>query len=163
MYTSSTDKDSSFYLQNVMKFSTGLLLKSMHQDWYICQSRNKHTHSTPLELDFYNGDPDVLERCTFSFWPIPQYENKQKNCRNVAGPVVQPAIVGQPLPHPARLVAKMPSTRVPVQPSCIPLCSSGGSVGETPGEPATYGSTGLGGPLQPSVAGRQSINICFTL
>lgn len=119
-YSSSTDKESSFYLVRVMKFSRNLLLKSMHKDWYICQSRDRQRdHITPLELDFYDGDPDVLERCTFSFWPVPPYENKQKNCRNVIGPEKPLTIVGQPQTHPAHLVSE--TSAQPLQPSCILL------------------------------------------
>ena len=108
-----------------MKFSRSFLLKSMHSDWCICQGRNKRLHgSTDVQLDFYNGDPGVLERCTFSFEPIPQYENKYKNCRNVIGPVKHRFISGQPPPHPPELVPKT-APPAPNQPSCIPVCTTG--------------------------------------
>lgn len=151
-YSSSTDKESSFYLVRVMKFSRNLLLKSMHKDWYICQSRDRQRdHITPLELDFYNGDPDVLERCTFSFWPVPPYENKQKNCRNVIGPEKPLTIAGQQQPHPAHLVSE--TSAQPLQPSCIPLCSSGGL---TPAAPAMFQGSTINGPSEPSVASGKS-------
>jgi len=127
-----TDKESSFYVFNVMKFSRSFLLKSMHKDWYICQSRKTKLHgSTDVQLDFYNGDPDVLERCTFSFEPIAQYEDKYKNCKNVAGPVTHPSISGQPLQHPAHLVPETPPSAL-TQPSCIPVCPAG-TMGERQG------------------------------
>lgn len=117
-----TDKESTFLLYNVMKFSRSFLLKSMHPDWYICQSRHATLHgSTNIQLDFYNGDPDVLERCAFSFEPIPQYDNKYKNCKNVVGPVKHQAISGQPLPHPAHLLPETPPLPR-YWPSCIPVC-----------------------------------------
>ena len=80
--------------------------------------------STNIQLDFYNGDPDVLERCTFSFEPIPQYDNKYKNCKNVVGPVKHRAISGQPLPHPPHLLPETPPP-APYWPSCIPVCKPG--------------------------------------
>ena len=151
-----TDKESSFKVYNVMKYSTSFLLKSMHSDWYVCRGKQTNVHGyTPIQLDFYNGDPDVLERCTFSFMPIPQYENKYKNCRSVAGPVEHPAIEGQPLPHPPHLVPKAPSPPVPVQPSCIPVCSATG--GGEPGVKATSGSALPSFPLEPSITNSKSI------
>lgn len=140
-----------------MKYSTNFLLKSMHNDWYICQGKEKGLHgSTHIKLDFYNGDPDVLERCTFSFMPISQYDNKYKNCRNVAGPVEHPAIAGQPLPHPPHLVAEEPSPPVPAQPTCIPVCSTTESGGGVQGLKEASGSSVPSFPLEPSVTGSKS-------
>ena len=131
------------------------MLKSMHSDWFICQSKEKKLHgSTLIQLDFYNGDPDVLERCTFSFMPISQTQNKYMNCRNVAGPAVHPAISGQPLPHPPHLVPEVPP--VPAQPSCIPVCPA---AAEALGGAPTSGSTVPGFPLEPSITSSQSIII----
>lgn len=150
------DKESSFKVYNVMKYSRNLMLKSMHSDWFICQSKQKKLHgSTLIQLDFYNGDPDVLERCTFSFMPISQNQNKYMHCRNVAGPAVHPAISGQPLPHPPHLVPEEPPA--PVQPSCIPVCPATGAVG------TTSGSTVPGFPLEPSIASSKSIIIIIIL
>lgn len=141
-----------------MKYSRNLMLKSMHADWFICQSKDKKLHgSTLIQLDFYNGDPDVLERCTFSFMPIPQNVNKYMNCRNVAGPVQHPAISGQPLPHPPHLVPEVPP--VPAQPACIPVCPAAETVGGAP----TSGSTVPGFPLEPSIASSKSIIVILSL
>ena len=149
-----TDKESSFKVYNVMKYDRNLMLKSMHSDWFICQSKNKKLHgSTLIQLDFYNGDPDVLDRCTFSFMPIPQNQNKYMNCRNVAGPVVHPAIRGQPLPHPPHLVPEV--LPVPAQPACIPVCPTAGTVGGAP----ISGSTVPGLPSEPSITSPKSIVI----
>ena len=117
-----TDRESSFIVYNVMKFSQNILLRSFHKDWYICQGRKAGIHgSTPVILDFYDGDPDVLERCTFIFQPMTQNADKLMNCRNVLGPVVHPSINGQPQPHPPHLVTEKFSP-VPAQPACIPIC-----------------------------------------
>lgn len=130
------------------------MLQSMHSDWFICQSKDKKLHgSTLIQLDFYNGDPDVLERCTFSFMPVSQKQNKYMNCRNVAGPVAHPAISGQPLPHPPSLVPDVPP--VPAQPACIPVCPTAGTVGGAP----TSGSTVPGVPSEPSITSSKSIII----
>lgn len=146
-------------MYSVMKFSRSFLLQSMHSDWYICQSKEKHLHRpTIIKLDFYNGEPDVLERCTFSFQPTAQYDNKYKNCKNVVGPVVHPAIRGQSLPHPPHLVPKKPSPLVPAQPTCIPVCPAG-TVGGTPGTQAASGSTIPSLPLEPSIVRSESIII----
>lgn len=114
-----------------MKFTRNLLLQSMHKDWYICQTKLKSIHRrVDIRLDFYNGEPDVLNRCTFLFHPIAQTENKYRMCRNVVGPVKHPSIAGQPLPHPPHLVPKTPSA--PFLPPCIPVCpagKAGGTVG----------------------------------
>ncbi|KAJ7334527.1 hypothetical protein OS493_014851 [Desmophyllum pertusum] len=155
------DKESSFKVYSVMKFSRSFLLQSMHNDWYICQSKEKHLHRpTIIELDFYNGEPDVLERCTFSFQPTAQHDNKYKNCKNVVGPVVHPAIRGQSLPHPPHLVPKKPSPLVPAQPTCIPVCPAG-TVGGTPGTQAASGSTIPSLPLEPSIV--RSEKTCVAL
>ncbi len=141
-----------------MKFSSSFLLKSMHPDWYICQGKDKNLHGfTDIQLDFYNGDPDVLERCAFSFFPIPQYVNKYKNCRNVAGPVEHPAIEGQPLPHPPHLVPKAPSSPVPAQPTCIPVCPAAETGGGAQVVKATSGSTVPSFPSTPSTTSSKSI------
>ena len=125
-----------------MKFARNYLLKSMHKDWYICQDKKKSIHINPdLKLDFYNGDPDVLNRCTFLFHPIPQTDNKYKMCKNVVGPVKHPSISGQPLPHPPHLV---PKTQPPALalPSCIPVCPAGTSI-RTSGQTARLGPSSL--------------------
>lgn len=146
-----TDKESSFYVYNVMKFSRSFLLKSMHKDWYICQSRETRIHgSTDVQLDFYNGDPDVLERCTFSFEPMAQYEDKYRNCKNVLGPVKHPLISGQPFSHPPRLVPAVPPP-APAKPTCIPVCPVG-SAGGIKGENAIV----PGYPAEPSIASSES-------
>lgn len=124
-----TDRESSFTVYNVMKFSQNFMLKSFHKDWHICQVRKKNIDSsTPVILDFYNGDPDVLDRCTFIFQPITQNDDKLMNCRNVLGPVVHPTINGQPLSHPPHLVTDKLSP-VPAQEACIPICPVGSVTG----------------------------------
>lgn len=111
-----------------MRYNRNFLFNSMHKDWYICESEKRVSHGTELALDFYNGEPDVLDRCTFLAHPIPQNDNKLKNCKNVIGPVEHPAIQGQPLPHPPHLVPKTPPPP-PALPSCIPVCPATESAG----------------------------------
>ena len=123
------DKDSSFNIYAVMYYARGLLFNSMHKDWYICESKKPDRHGPELVLDFYNGDPDVLTRCSFIIQPLQQNEDKLQNCKNVIGPVEHPAINGQPLPHPPHLVPHTPPPPF-VLPACIPTCSAGGT-GET--------------------------------
>ena len=138
-----------------MKFARNYLLRSMHKDWYICQDKQTSIHSNPdLELDFYNGDPDVLNRCTFLFHPIAQNENKYRMCKNVLGPVKHPSISGQPLPHPPHLV---PETQppAPALPSCIPVCPAGTSGGAS-GQTATLESSSLLIPTTPGTLGAHS-------
>ena len=138
-----------------MKFARNFLLKSTHKDWYICQEKKKSIHINPeLKLDFYNGDPDVLNRCTFLFHPIPQTDNKYKMCKNVVGPVKQPIISGQPLPHPPHLV---PKTQPPALalPSCIPVCPAGRANGVS-GQTASLGSSSLVIPTTPGSLEAQS-------
>ena len=126
-----------------MMYTRNLLLQSMHIDWYICQSDAKTLHGvTDIVLDFYDGDPDVLGRCTFLFHPIAQNENKYKMCKYVLGPIKHPMISGQPLPFPPHLMPKTPPPPPPF-PSCIPVCPAGTvpSVGapEAPVEPSAAG------------------------
>ena len=119
------------------------MLQSMHKDWYVCQTKKSpKKDKTNIKLDFYNGEPDVLNRCTFLFHPIAQNENKYKMCKNVIGPVEHPAIVGQPLPHSPHLVPKTPPPPPPALPSCIPVCP-GGTVGRSSEE------HGIAGPSSP--------------
>lgn len=153
------DKESSFTAYSVMKYTRNIMLQSMHKDWYVCEKGNrKSIHETSrLMLDFYNGDPDVLSRCTFLFHPIAQNENKYKTCQNVLGPVKHPHISGQPLPHPPHLNSNkfVASSALP---SCIPICPLG-TIGTSPGQPTNFkpstnttvpkGSMGL--PLRPAV------------
>ena len=150
--SASTDKESSFKVYNVMRYDRSFLLKSMHKDWFICQTKGDDGHgNTPLVLDFYNGDPDVLERCTFSFYPIAPSSDKQRNCKNVVGPVIHPAINGQPLPHPAHLVSEsaLPGSALP---TCIPVCPAA-AVGGTQGGQTITPSF----PAEPSGASSESI------
>lgn len=102
----------------------------MHKDWYICESEKRVLHGTELALDFYNGEPDVLDRCTFLAHPIPQNDNKLKNCKDVIGPVKAAEINGQPLPHPPHLVPKIPPSPAAL-PTCIPVCPATESAGTT--------------------------------
>ena len=143
-----------------MKFSRSFLLASLHKDWYICQHQKSASdihNGTPLQLDFYNGDPDVLERCTFSFQPRSQSDDKYMNCKNVIGPVTHPSISRQPLPHPPHLVPETPSP-APAQPTCIPVCPAG-SVGGMPG-----GQTKVPGyPGEPSIASSKSTSNFYKL
>ena len=146
-----SDKDSSFYIYSVMKYTRNLLFSSMHKDWYICQSAKKNVLGTEVNLDFYNGEPDVLDRCSFVVQPIQENDNKLMNCKNVVGPVEHPEINGQPLPHPPHLV---PDTTPPppALPVCIPVCPAG-TTGETPGEQPNAGTSALTIPTSPGFSG----------
>ena len=147
--SSFTDKDSSFTVYSVMKYTRNLLLQSMHKDWYICQTKKKKKKSfhgkVDIKLDFYNGEPDVLNRCTFLFHPISEKEDKYKMCKDVIGPVKHPAITGQHFPHPLHLASET-RPQVPALPSCIPVCSAKPG-GGTPLEPA------IGKPAAPTISG----------
>ena len=144
------DRDSSFYVYSVMLFTRNMLFGSIsHDDWYICQSKARHDKSeTEVIIDFYNGDEKVLVRCTFLLHPIPPTDNKYKNCKQVAGPVEQPFISGQPLPHPPHLVPHY-TPPPPVLPACLPVCPVRPSE-EIPGLPPTVGPQV---PLIPAPAG----------
>ena len=135
-----TDKDSSFHIYSVMRYNRNFLFNSMHKDWYICESVRRKLHATELALDFYNGEPDVLDRCTFLAHPIPQNDDKLKNCKNVLGPVQHPEINGQPLPHPPHLVPKTPPPP-PALPACIPVCPASGPAPSTPAEASVVSET----------------------
>ena len=91
-----------------MKHTRNILFNSMHNDWYICESIPVGKTETRLRieliLDFYNGDPDVLDRCTFLLHPIPQSESKFKNCKGMIGPDPRRMINGQPLPSAPPLI-----------------------------------------------------------
>ena len=133
-----------------MKYTRNLLLQSFHNDWYMCQTPNEGNsiHKNPtILLDFYNGDPDVLARCTFLFHPIAQNENKLTWCKNVLGPVEFPSISGQPLPHPPFLIppaTAQAQAQAPALPSCIPLCPPGTEGGSIEQETSV-------GPLTPII------------
>lgn len=129
-----------------MRYARNLLLQSMHKDWYICRTKMKSIHRRAgIKLDLYNGEPDVLNRCTFLFHPISEKDDKYKMCKNVIGPVKQPVITGQPLPHPPHLVPETPPPASAL-PSCIPVCQAKPG-GGTPGEPA------IGRPSTPIISG----------
>lgn len=109
-----------------MKYFRNFLFHSMHDDWYICESDQRSSklrtvrQKIKIVLDFYNGDPDVLDRCTFLLYPIPPSMSKLKNCQGAIGPVSLNTINGQAPPEPPPLVPPKPS--VPVLPACLPTC-----------------------------------------
>ena len=117
-----------------MSYTRNLIFNSMHKDWCICEGENPDWHGTEVLLDFYNGDPDVLTRCSFMVQPLKQNDNKLQNCLNVLGPVKHPAIEGQPLSHPPHLVPYTPPSP-PVLPICIPVCPAGTMGGTSVGQP----------------------------
>ena len=126
-----------------------------HQDWYICEEDLPDTaitvhETTALILDFYNGEPDVLRRCTFIVRPILASENKLKNCKNVAGPIEAPEITGQHLPHPPYLVEQTPPPAV-VLPACMPVCPTGAMGGAQEG-PASTGTSAVTTISQPEIS-----------
>ncbi|XP_022790178.1 uncharacterized protein LOC111329682 isoform X1 [Stylophora pistillata] len=141
------DKEGTFRAFSVMRYTRNLMLQSMHRDWYICEKKAKSIHlASELKLDFYNGDPDVLIRCTFVFHPIAQNENKYRMCQRVEGPVVHPEISGQPLPHPPHLVSNAPPSSS--LPSCIPVCPAGQAGGASAG-PGNFGPSIPSPPTSP--------------
>ena len=143
-----------------MMYTRNLLLQSMHLDWYICQSEKKYLHrATDIVLDFYDGDPDVLGRCTFIFHPIAQNENKYRMCKYVLGPVKHPMISGQPLPHPPHLMPHTPPPP-PAFPSCIPVCPAGTGAGAQE-QPPSVGAPEV--PMEPPVAGSSKQTLCYFL
>lgn len=144
-YSLFSDKDSSFSVYSVMFYTRNLIFNSMHKDWCICEAEKPDWHGPEVLLDFYNGDPDVLTRCSFVVHPLKQNENKLRNCLNVLGPVQHPAIQGQPLPHPPHLVPQTPPSP-PAPPVCIPVCPAG-----TAGQ-ASAGTSGLTISSSPGVS-----------
>ena len=135
-----TDKDSSFHVFSVMKLARNFLLNSWHKDWYICQSEKRKDYGTQIILDYYNGQPDVLDRCTFVL--SPHWKDKYEHCRHALGPVVAPEINGQPLPHPPHLVETTPAPPF-VLPSCIPVCPAKSKEATTQGAAAIPSSSGV--------------------
>ena len=105
-----------------MRYARNFLFRSTHEDWYICQSEKRKTFGTEVILDYYNGEPDVLDRCTFLLNPI--LNNELRHCKNAIGPVKAPEINGQQFPHPPDLVQHTPAPPI-VLPSCIPFCPPG--------------------------------------
>ena len=104
-----------------MRYSRNFLFHSTHDDWYICQSAKKKAFGTSVILDYYNGQPDVLDRCTFVL--SPNFKDPLQNCKNALGPVKAPQINGEPLSHPSGLIRHKPAPPF-VLPSCIPVCRS---------------------------------------
>lgn len=139
-----------------MKFTRNLLFNSFHKDWYICESEKVIKRRTEIVLDFYNGEPDVLERCTFLLNPVPNFETKLKNCKDVIGPVEHPKINRQPLPHPPHLVPEKPSQPI-VLPACMPVCPVGATGGAAVG-PSTAGTSGVAIPSSTDVSSVSAAN-----
>ena len=120
-----SDKESSFYIYSVMKYTRNFLFNSMHKDWYVCQEERRKAHGMEVLLDFYDGEPDVLDRCTFLAHPVSEPERKLRNCKHVLGPAGSREINGQPLPHPPHLVPRIPPPPPVVVPPCMPVCPAG--------------------------------------
>lgn len=141
-YIFSVDKDSSFYAYSVMKHTRNILFNSMHNDWYICESEMKGEspirQKLEIILDFYNGDPDVLDRCTFLLHPIPQTHNMLDNCKGVIGPVPQRMINGELLPKSPPLVQVQPPLQPPPPAVIVPPVVY---IGGLPGQAANTSST----------------------
>lgn len=135
-----------------MAYTNNLIFNSIHKDWCICESEDPDIHGPEVILDFYNGDPDVLVRCTFSAQPLPPHEDKLKNCKNVIGPVEHPEINGQPLPHPPHLVPHTPPQLPPALPVCMPVCPAG-THGGTPVGQTSAGASALTIPSSPGASG----------
>ena len=133
-----------------MRYTRNFLFNSMHKDWYICQSDNKKKYWRPIVLDFYNGEPDVLDRCTFLLNPI--WEGKLMHCKYALGPVEAPEITGQPLPHPPHLVESKPAPPF-VLPACLPVCSAGSEGPAGPTGPAAAGPAGPAGATRKTPVG----------
>ena len=139
-----------------MKYTRNLLFNTIyHRDWYMCEEELPRTAITvqgtmALILDYYNGQPHVLRRCTFIARPILASENKFKNCKNVVGPIEAPKITGQHLPHPPHLVQHTPPPAV-VQPSCMPVCPTGAMGGVQEG-PASTGTSAVTTISQPEIS-----------
>ena len=123
-----------------MKLARNFLLNSWHKDWYICQSEKRKDYGTQIILDYYNGEPDVLDRCTFVL--SPHWKDKYEHCRHALGPVQAPEINGQPLPHPPHLVETTPAPPF-VLPSCIPVCPAKSKEATTQGAAAIPSSSGV--------------------
>lgn len=127
-----------------MKYFRNTLFNSMHDDWYMCESDHHSTKERTVRqkikivLDFYNGDPDVVDRCTFLLRPLPQTKNKYQNCKCSIGPELQNIINGQPPPQPPALVPPAPPRVLPV---CIRTCSAGNGTGSS-------GVSAVGSPQQ---------------
>ena len=139
-----------------MWFSENILFGTMHQDWYICHSKEKgNSRGVRLILDFYSGEPLVLARCSFVLHPMWQGDNKYKNCKNVARPLQPPLINGQPLSLPPRLVPQHHPPSL-VLPPCLPVCPAG-SAGGKPWLPSRVEGGISKGPPQPYItsAGRK--------
>ena len=130
-----------------MKLARNFLLNSWHKDWYICQSEKRKKYGTQIILDYYNGQPDVLDRCTFVL--SPNWTEKYQYCKHSLGPVVAPEINGQPLPHPPHLVETTPAPPF-VLPSCIPVCPAGSKEATTQGAVAIPSSSGISIVSSPS-------------
>ncbi|XP_029196209.2 uncharacterized protein LOC114961608 [Acropora millepora] len=148
------DKDSSFHIFSVMKLARNFLLNSWHKDWYICQSEKRKKYGTQIILDYYNGQPDVLDRCTFVLSPI--WTDKYQYCKHALGPVIAPEINGQPLPHPPHLVETTPAPPF-VLPSCIPVCPADSNEARTQGAAAIPSSSGV------SIVSSPSKKMCVAL
>ena len=132
-----------------MSYTRNLIFNSMHKDWCVCEAEKLESHGSEVLLDFYNGDPDVLTRCSFMVQPLQKNANKLQNCLNVLGPVEHPAIEGQPLPHPPHLVPQTPPSVLPI---CIPVCPAGTMGGTLVGQPSagTSALTTSSSPGKPS-------------
>ncbi|XP_074618669.1 uncharacterized protein LOC141877541 isoform X2 [Acropora palmata] len=148
------DKDSSFRIFSVMKLARNFLLNSWHKDWYICQSEKRKKYGTQIILDYYNGQPDVLDRCTFVL--SPNWTEKYQHCKHSLGPLIAPEINGQPLPHPPHLVETTPAPPF-VLPSCIPVCPAGNKEATTQGAAAIPSSSGV------SIVSSPSKKMCVAL
>jgi len=161
-----SDRESSFHVFAVVKYSRNLLFGSVHKDWYICQQEKRKEHGMEVLLDFYNGQPDVLDRCTFLVNPIAKNVNKLQNCQNVLGPVEFPEINGQPLPHPPHLVPHILPPPV-VVPPCMPVCPAGpmGGAAARPPSAGTSAVTVTSPPGIPSVSTspRRKLKIRLTM
>ncbi|XP_074618702.1 uncharacterized protein LOC141877570 isoform X2 [Acropora palmata] len=148
------DRDSSFHIYAVMVLARNFLLNSWHKDWYICQSEKRKGYGTQIVLDYYNGRPDVLDRCTFVL--SPNWTDKYQNCKHSLGPLIAPEINGQPLPHPPHLVETTPAPPF-VLPSCIPVCPAGSKEATTQGAAAIPSSSGV------SIVSSPSKKMCVAL
>lgn len=75
--------------------------------WFMCESKNKDPHKTDIELEYVNSKESAINRCSFTFLPLPYGWNPKKNCKGVLS-FEDPKIPGQ-----QKLTEKLPGTLTP--------------------------------------------------
>ncbi|XP_031556093.1 uncharacterized protein LOC116292886 [Actinia tenebrosa] len=113
-------REATFGLYKTMAFPFSLQMMSFsHYMWFMCESKQKDPHKTEIELEYVNSRKSAINRCSFTFLPLPYGDDPKKNCKGVLSFEV-PKIPGQQKMPWHHLDIPTPATNETSRGMCMP-------------------------------------------